>query len=54
MLSPELLIELKQILKDDFGYDAEDSELLLFAKAFMTYGELLAKIELGSVSKVQI
>ncbi len=44
MLSPELLNELKLILKEDYALELCDSELEQFARAFVLYGELLAKV----------
>lgn len=43
MLSAELLNELRIILKEDYGVDVNDTELEECARAYLTFGEFLAK-----------
>jgi len=44
MVSQELLIELKQILKEDFGLDLPMETVTSIAGVFISYFDLMAKI----------
>jgi hypothetical protein len=44
MLKKELLNELREIVKEDFGKNLNDEELLEFGNNLLSYFELLAKI----------
>jgi len=44
MVSQELLIELKQILREDFGLDLPMEAVANIASVFVSYFDLLAKI----------
>ena len=44
MLTQELIIELKEILKDDFNLTLSIEEVKKIAAVFLIYFELLAKI----------
>jgi hypothetical protein len=44
MLKQELLNELREIVKDDFGENLSDKELFEFGSNLLSYFELLAKI----------
>jgi hypothetical protein len=44
MLSPELLEELRRIVREDFGRELDDGELFEFGENLLSYFELLAKI----------
>ncbi len=50
MLSPELLNELSQILKEDYGVELNASELIEFAKIVMAF-DIFAKVEFETVNK---
>ncbi len=45
MLNQELIIELKDILKDDFGLSLSIEEVQHIAVRFISYFDLLAKID---------
>jgi hypothetical protein len=44
MLKQELLNELREIVKEDFGKSLSDEELFEFGNSLISYFELLAKI----------
>jgi hypothetical protein len=44
MLKKELLNELREIVKEDFGKNLNDEELFEFGNNLLSYFELLAKI----------
>ncbi len=44
MLSKEMLNELREILKEDYGKSLDDKELFEFGNNLIAYFELLAKI----------
>jgi hypothetical protein len=44
MLKQELLNELREIVKEDFGKSLNDEELFEFGNTLLSYFELLAKI----------
>jgi signal transduction histidine kinase len=44
MLSRELLKELRDIVREDFGEELDDEELFEFGENLLSYFELLAKI----------
>lgn len=45
MLNQELIIELKDILKDDFGLSLSIEEVKQIAAVFISYFDLLVKID---------
>lgn len=45
MLSQELIIELKQILEEDFGVFLSITDTIESGSAFLTYFELLARVD---------
>jgi len=47
MLTQELIIELKEILKDDFNLTLSIEEVKRIATVFLIYFDLLAKIDSG-------
>lgn len=53
MLSPELLNELRIILKEDYDIELNADELAEFARAFVAYGELLAKIDCAEAETME-
>jgi hypothetical protein len=44
MLSQELLKELREIVREEFGKELDDKELFEFGESLLSYFELLAKI----------
>jgi hypothetical protein len=44
MLSQELLKELREIVREEFGKELDDKELFEFGENLLSYFELLAKI----------
>jgi hypothetical protein len=48
MLKQELLNELREIVKEDFGKSLNDKELFEFGNNLLSYFELLAKIHMRS------
>ncbi len=44
MLSRELIVELKTILLDEFGFDLPDSDVVEAGNTLVDYFEVLAKI----------
>jgi hypothetical protein len=49
MLKRELLNELREIVKEDFGKSLNDKELFEFGSNLLSYFELLAKIHISSL-----
>lgn len=50
MLSPELLNELKQILKEDYGIELNQSELVEFSKLVAVF-DIFAKVEFETLNQ---
>jgi hypothetical protein len=51
MLSKEMLNELREIIKEDFGESLDEKDLFEFGSSLLAYFELLAKIQAREENK---